>query len=415
MASRTTFGLTLALVLMATPVMAQELRVEPGQSLQQAIVLAKPGDVLRVGRGTYKGVTVVTVPNLTLIGEDQPTLDGEGRGSVVLVRSPGVTLRGFRITGSGTSPFGEDSGVQVLDAPGAIVEDSVFDRVFMGVRLKASPGSIVRRNQIKGDSPKGRFNDWGDGVRIWNSPGCEVNDNQIGSFRDGVYLEFSHKTRISRNQVLNNQRYGLHFMYCDGGLFQGNRFEANQAGSVLMYSKRIRVENNLFSENRGSIGQGLLFKENDESVVRNNRIFNNTVGMFVDGSNRNQIERNVFAGNGWGLLLFSSSVGNTFRDNAFYSNNYEVAVDARQSRNDFAGNYWSGYRGYDLNGDGRGDVPYAPVTMFAYLAMQYPDLYAFIGSPAVKALEFAQRVIPALCPSDLRDPAPHMIAPRKPA
>lgn len=415
MVPRATLGLTLLLALSPPPALAREVRVAAGQSLQQAIILAKPGDVLKVGPGTYKGVTVVTVPNLKLIGEGLPTLDGEGRGSVVLIRSPGVSMRGFRLTGTGTSPYGEDAGIHVQDAPGTVVEDNVFDRVMMGVRLKASPRSIVRHNRIRGDAPRGQFIGWGDGVRIWYSPECLVADNLIERFRDGVYLEFSHGAKIFRNQVQDNQRYGLHFMYCDGGTFQDNRFVANQAGSVLMYSKRIRVENNLFSENRGSIGQGLLFKENNESVVRRNRIFNNTVGMFIDGSNRNQIERNVFAGNGWGLLLFSSSIGNTFRDNAFYSNNYEVAVDARQSRNDFAGNYWSGYRGYDLNGDGRGDVPYAPVTMFAYLAMQYPDLYAFIGSPAVKALEFAQRVIPALCPSDLRDPAPLMSPPRKPA
>lgn len=373
--------------------------------------MAKPGDTIRVAAGTYKGAIAVTVPNLTLIGEGRPTLDGEGRGTVMMVVAPGVTVRGFHVTHSGESTYGDDAGIRLVGAADSTIEDNVLDKVCFGILLKRSPRSTVRRNQVTGDAPIGRFQGWGDGIRLWNSPDGRVTDNRVSKFRDGLYLEFSNRTTIADNQVRQNQRYGLHFMYMNDSRFHGNQFHASQAGSVLMYSQRITVEDNVFADNRGSIGQGVLFKDNDESIFRRNRILNNTVGMFIDGSDRNQLEDNVVAGNGWGLLLFSSSTDNVFRHNVFYANNYAVAVDMGTSRNRIDGNYWSDYRGYDLDGDGRGDVAHSPVSMFSFLAMQYPDLYAYIGSPAVKALDFAQRLIPALSPSDLRDRRP-LMAPR---
>jgi nitrous oxidase accessory protein len=195
-------------------------------------------------------------------------------------------------------------------------------------------------------------------------------------------------------------------MFMDDSRFQANRFHHNQAGSVLMYSKRIRVEGNTFGQNRGSVGDGVLFKENNDCVLRGNRIVENTVGLFLDSSNRNRLEGNVVAGNGWGLLLYSSCSGNVLTGNAFVGNGYEVAVDMRRSDNSIDGNFWSGYQGYDLDGDRRGDTPYCPVTLFSWLAMQYPDLVAFARSPAVQALAFAQKLLPSLAPSTLRDAHP---------
>jgi nitrous oxidase accessory protein len=401
-------------LLVTPPAQAAEVRVGAGDSLQQAISMAKPGDTIRVAAGTYKGVTAVTVPNLTLIGEGRPVLDGEGRGTVVMILAPGVTMRGFRVTNSGTSPYGDDSGIRLENAPGGLIADNHLDTVWWGINVKRSPKTVVTANTVTGGAPPGRYGGWGDGIRIWSSAESRVTNNRVSRFRDGLYLEFSNQSRADDNQVQDCQRYGLHFMYMNGSDFRRNTFTGSQAGSVLMYSQRIQVEDNVFANNRGPIGQGVLYKENDDGSFRRNRILNNTVGMFIDASDRNRIDGNTIAGNGWGVLLFSSATDNAIQNNAFYANNYAVAVDMATSRNRLDGNYWSDYRGYDLNADGRGDEAYSPVSMFAFLAMQYPDLYAYIGSPAVKALDFAQRLIPALSPSDLRDARPLMAPPMVP-
>jgi hypothetical protein len=84
----------------------------------------------------------------------------------------------------------------------------------------------------------------------------------------------------------------------------------------------------------------------------------------------------------------------------------------RRTRNRLAdagvGNYWSDARSYDLDADGLGDTPYHPVSLFAFVSKQYPDLTVFAGSPAVLALDLAQRSLPALQLTDLVDPHPQM-------
>jgi nitrous oxidase accessory protein len=75
-----------------------------------------------------------------------------------------------------------------------------------------------------------------------------------------------------------------------------------------------------------------------------------------------------------------------------------------------AGNFWSEHAGYDLDGDGVSDIPHAPVTAFAFLSKQFPDLAVFGQSPATAALTMAERTIPALRPSEIVDRFP-LVAP----
>jgi nitrous oxidase accessory protein len=403
-------GLGLISLFAGLPAMAAEHRVTPTGSLQAALALAKPGDTVRLAPGTYQGPVVVTVPRMTLTAEPGAVIDGGGRGTILMVVADGVTVQGLHLTHSGESPFGEDAGIKVMNAKGCRIVGNDLDRVFVGIMLRGSRDNLLQGNRLSGSPTNTRFEGWGDGVRIWNATGNKVVGNTIERFRDGLYFEFARQSVITGNQVSGCMRYGLHFMFMDDSRFQDNTFFNSQAGSVLMYSKRIRVTGNTFSGNRGSVGQGVLFKENNDSLLEHNRITGNTVGMFLDGANRNTFRRNLIAGNGWGMLLFSSSAGNRFDENAFVHNSYDVAVDMKESRNTLHRNYWSAYRGYDLNQDGIGDVPYQPVGMFALLAMQYPDLYAFAESPAVQALSFAQRLLPALAPSTLQDPEP-LVAP----
>ncbi|HEY9724379.1 MAG TPA: nitrous oxide reductase family maturation protein NosD [Oscillatoriaceae cyanobacterium] len=374
--------------------------------LQQAIADARPGDRLLVPAGVYRAPVVVTVPNLTLEGRGNPELTAEGHGSAVTIVANGVTLEGFHVTDTGRSLDAEDAGVKLLGVKDCRVLNNTIDQAFFGVVVERSSGNHLSGNRITGAAPAGLFEAWGDGVRLWNAEGNRLDHNDVSRFRDGLYMEFAAHSTLEANVASHNQRYGLHFMYMDDSTFTNNRFDANQAGSVLMYSKRLRIVGNTFSDNRGSVGDGLLFKENDDSVIAHNRLVDNTVGMFLDSSYRNRFEHNLVAGNGWGLLLYASATGNRFTGNAFIDDGYEVAVDMPRSDNVLDGNYWSGYRGYDLNGDGRGDTSYAPVTLFAYLGMQYPDLVAFSQSPAVHALDFAQKLLPALAPSSLRDDHP---------
>jgi nitrous oxidase accessory protein NosD len=96
--------------------------------------------------------------------------------------------------------------------------------------------------------------------------------------------------------------------------------------------------------------------------------------------------------------------------NVFLNNDYPVALDMRRSDNRFddgnSGNFWSENAPYDLDADGVSDVPYSPVSAFAFLSKQYPDLSVLAKSPAVAAITVAERVFPALRPSEIVDHYP---------
>ena len=64
----------------------------------------------------------------------------------------------------------------------------------------------------------------------------------------------------------------------------------------------------------------------------------------------------------------------------------------------FTGNWWDHYRGYDLDRDGVGDVPYPPVRLFALVVEQSEPSLILLRSPFVDLLDAAERVMPVLTP-----------------
>jgi nitrous oxidase accessory protein len=374
-----------------------------------AIAAAAPGDEIVLGRGYHSGPLRIGGA-ITLRGAPGAVVHGGGRGTVIEITGSRARVEDLEVRASGNRVITGDAAVRVSSASGVVLRRIVAHDVLYGVYAERSESLSVEESSFRGRVRPLDEAGTGNGIHLWYSHDALLRGNTVERFADGVYLSFAHRTRVVGNELKDQGRYGLHTMYCQENLLERNLFTRNVAGCAIMFSNGLRVTGNDIVHNRGPRTYGLLLRDCSAGAFTGNTFADNTIAVFMDNSNRNRIRENLFQDNGWGLLVFSSCAGNETARNVFLNNDYPVALDMRRSDHRFddgtAGNFWSENAPYDLDGDGVSDVPYSPVSAFAFLSKQYPDLSVLAKSPAVAAITVAERVFPALRPSEIVDNRP---------
>ena len=402
-----------AALALTAPLGAQRIVVRPGSAvptLAAALAQAVPGATIVVTAGTYKSPTItVTVPRLTILGEGWPTFDGEGERELLIIRADSVTVRGLAFSNTGVSQMQDRAALRVIESSGCLIDGNRFRDALFAVYLQRSTGCEIRGNDIRAAGREETRN--GNGVHLWYSPDTRVIDNTIRGQRDGIYFEFSDGSLARGNVSEGNRRYGLHFMFSDSCRYERNTFKGNGAGVAVMYSKHIVMDGNGFLDATGSGAYGLLLKEITDGVLVRNHFEGNSVGLLMEGASRLEIRDNDFRRNGWAVRLMADAEDSHFTGNIFAGNAFDVATNSRTLRSDFTGNWWDAYRGYDLDRDGRGDVPFRPVRFFALVVERHPEALMMLRSPVTSLLDIAERVFPVLTPA-LADPRPLTRTPR---
>lgn len=389
--------------------------------LQAALRQGPAGERIDVLAGTYHGPLVIN-RSLELHGHDWPVLDGGGKGTVVTVNASDVTVQGFEIRGSGSEPEQDHAGV-TLNQPRARVIGNRFREVLYGIFVARADDSLVEGNDVC-SKPELELGRRGDGIRLWYSQRVTVTKNVSSHCRDLVAW-YSKDVHFTHNTV-SHGRYGLHFMYCDGARVTDNSIHDNSVGIYTMYSENLHIQNNRIAHCRGASGYALGFKDAGDVTVTNNTLSSNRVGIFLDSTPLRpgsfaHFEDNVLAFNDVGFALFPSVKGARFRANTVWENGEQMSLEGAglQQGNDFSGNYWSDYEGCDLDGDGRGDLPYRSERLFEKLADHNPMLRYFANSPTQQALDLAARLFPLVSPQPkLEDPQPLVqppVLPTRPA
>jgi nitrous oxidase accessory protein len=385
--------------------------------LQAAIDATAPGATLHVPAGIYQGNFVIAKP-LTLIGVEWPILDGNNQGRVIeIVNAPDVTIRGLVIRNTGIRLDKEDAGITADQSPRLVVENNRLENTLFGIDVKDSEGSRIANNNI-GAKEDLDVAARGDSIRIWYSQNSQVIGNQVKNGRD-VVLWYNNGAIIRDNVILNN-RYGLHFMYCDDNLVENNRLEGNSVGAFLMYSRRLTLSGNIFANNRGPSGYGIGLKDVDGVEATDNLFSGNRVGMYFDNSPwsidiSQHFSHNAFTYNDIGLLFTPAVKRNYFNHNSFIDNLEQVGLTGSGTfeGNGFTvaseGNFWSDYTGYDANSNGLGDLPYVSRSLFENMMDKNPQLRLFQLSPAQQAIDLAARAFPIFQPKPkFSDDAPLM-------
>ncbi|BBO22110.1 MAG: nitrous oxide reductase family maturation protein NosD [Burkholderiales bacterium] len=393
----------------------RDKRVHGLKPFQELVDAAPAGATLKPAPGSYAGPVRLDKP-LVIDGGGQVTIDAGGKGTVFSLETDGAVLRGLTLRGSGESHDTDDA---CLDVRGHrnVIEQLVITDCLFGIDLKQSNANLVRNNRISSKPlPLGVR---GDALRLWYSNDNRIEGNDISDSRDMVAW-YSHGNAITGNTG-RRSRYSIHFMFATYNLVEDNRFYDNAVGIYLMYTEGVHVRRNVISHATGATGMGIGFKEASDAIIEGNEIIYCAIGVQSDLSpfqpgTKIEFRGNRIAYNGIGMLFTSELGGNIATGNDFEGNLTHVAQAGRNTGglNEWRGNHWDDYQGFDRNGDGTGDTPYELYAFADRIWMEIPQARFFKTSPALELLDFLERLAPFSSPElMLKDDAPRFGKPER--
>lgn len=188
------------------------------------------------------------------------------RGSGILVRAAGVTLRDVTIRDS-------SDAVVLSGAPGALVERSLFDRNTNGIRIDGtSPGAVVRGCTFQRHDSAG----------IW-----AVNGTPAPAFA----------LRIENN-AFRNDRVSIVVANLGATITRNDIRRAADNGMYLMQSRSVVRANRVL----GGEGSGILADGGDNLLLERNEIDHNAgVGILVRSCRNAGVQGNSIYANAYGI------------------------------------------------------------------------------------------------------------------
>ncbi len=366
--------------------------------LQDTIDNAKSGSKLQLPEGIYKGNITIDKPLIIEGISHKTVIEGDGKGTVVTVTSPFVTLKNMTIRHSGDQHEYVDAGVALkkvhhCNVINCRIEDSLF-----GIDLQETDESNISGNFIT--SKPFDLGLRGDAIRLWYSNDNILSKNHITRSRDFV-VWYSHGNLIKEN-FGEYGRYSLHFMYTGKNIVLNNRFEHNSVGIFFMYSRDTIARGNVITNSLGTTGLGIGLKDCSNYTIKENKILYCARGFYIDRSpyepeTFNYIEDNYILYNSEGIHFHSLSLHNIFKNNTIKGNIEAVVNDSYNTKiteNIWDGNYWDNYEGFDKDGDGIGDTPHNLYYYADKMWLLNPNVKFFYGSPVISILNFLAKLAP---------------------
>ncbi|MBG6235384.1 nitrous oxidase accessory protein [Pedobacter sp. CAN_A7] len=411
MSNHYAFVTFLLLFLCFSAVQAKTIQVGKSRTyktIQSAINAAKAGDTVLVDPGIYKEGNIKMHKSIVLKGIGYPVMDGQNKYEIITISAQNASIEGFRLQHGGRSDLRDLAAISIVNSYKVTAINNVIDDSNFGVYVQNSKSCTVKDNKITAYG-KNEVQS-GNGISCWKSDSLLVIGNKIKGHRDGIYFEFVTNSLVWRNISSKNVRYGIHFMFSHNDTYIGNIFEENESGVAVMYTKHIRMFNNVFINNWGAAAYGILLKDITDSEISGNHFIKNTVALHMEGCSRINLLNNSFSNNGWGVKIQASCDDNAFYRNNFIGNTFDVGTNGSLVLNTFDENYWDKYEGYDINRDRTGDIPYRPVSLYSMIIDSNPAALMLFRSLIVTLLDKSEKVLPGITPESLKDNKPLMRA-----
>jgi nitrous oxidase accessory protein NosD len=317
-------------------------------TIEAAIGNATDGDMIFVKKGTYEENPLKINKSLSLIGEgadstkisfDPPYTEFTVNifEHHIFYENPlTISADGFQMSGLTVITTG---GYILINGNGnRITDNKITTDIFFG----GSYLSILENTFSAGLGFNGNY--------------CKISSNTFGGSGTFMGLHVSGQYNIVSS---NNFNGGV---TVDGSFFLVDGNKAANGGTFSVGGENNIVSNNIIDHMETGLAVG----------GSNNTVFLNTIthcGMGLSPRAGNVFYANYVANNAWAIYTGDTQLnpdGNAsvLFNNNFVNNAYQVdTISINAFKNDSfdngkVGNYWSDYRGKDVDGDGIGDTPY---------------------------------------------------------
>ncbi|MFE4358098.1 nitrous oxide reductase family maturation protein NosD [Kitasatospora sp. NPDC056800] len=272
--------------------------VQPGESIQQAVDAARPGDTVQLLPGTYQGSVRITTPRLTLrgFGDESVITPGDGGENACATAGHGICVVGteedplsdVRIDSLAVTGFRKNgidaSGTTRLTVRGTYVHDNGQQ----GISQEMSTRAVIRGNRSSDNGQSGVFLA-NYAYREGGSPdtgGTVVEGNELTGNRVGVTVRRLRGLAVQSNGISGN---------CAGVFVVGDE-GVPRAGDLDVRDNSV-IGNNKFcpaNPRLGAIqGAGIVLTGTEDTRVTGNEVRDNTGTTDFSG----------------GIVLFKSVVG----------------------------------------------------------------------------------------------------------
>lgn len=283
------------------------LKSNPCASIQQAVDISSPGDVIHVANGTYAEnvsiggpMNLNAKPGITITGQSEKgtiVVSNGGKGMrpagvladiVFDVWSADVTIEKLSIIHPEATPTKRDIGVFV-GPPGAnaTVQKCTIIRKRLGSSAELEPTMPGSR-----------------GVMVFRAPGSVITKNAIqGNYEDHIHMP-TQLSEITKNDINDARRLGIVIIQesldsdSSGSIISKNNVSGSGSDGI-----QVQGDNNIVIKNKvtDSAGAGIklcgieeagdcvlpfdAWSESSDNTVSKNQLNNNAVDIIDNGSN----------------------------------------------------------------------------------------------------------------------------------
>jgi parallel beta-helix repeat protein len=303
--------------------------VEPGESIQSAIDQAGSGYIIEVESGIYEESIEVN-KRLKLTGIDT----GKGAPTIqnVHLTADHSEISGFRI--SDHAGFGI-----AVTSNSNIITNNDLEACMTGIFLNGVHGNLVANNDVRVVCEgwygllSGSFSlGGGDCIQLLNSYNNTIKNNTVANGFIGIYLDKSMNNLVVANNATGNKN-GIGLFSATGNTLQDNIIRKNSDDGIglVKFSNDTIITGNTIEDNGNS---GIWLKDSSHNTIYLNKLRNSRNVRLMDYHSEGSFSQ-------WQSpepVHISRTIG---------------------SIKGYAGNYWSDYKGKDLDGDGIGDEAYS--------------------------------------------------------